>query len=87
MSFGSDENKNKRANIIPFAAGRKASKPAKRAGANSGNGSQAAYQKALQAQLKQGSSSVGIAQTRWFHYLQVIVLLALVAWMMRSCQI
>ncbi|MCX6125535.1 MAG: hypothetical protein NTV34_12430 [Proteobacteria bacterium] len=49
------------------------------------NGDSARYEKAIQAQ--KGKGSLPASNIRWFHYLQVVLLLLLVAWLMRSCQI
>ena len=55
----------------------------KRAGGSSGNGRDEGYERALRGQKGGKGSSFG--NVRWFHYIQVLVLLFLVAWMMRTC--
>lgn len=53
----------------------------KRSGAN---GRDAAYERALKAQRGQ-KGGMNVGGVRWVHYLQVIGLLLLVAWMMHTC--
>lgn len=56
-----------------------------RNGASSGNAADA-YQKALYKQRgARGLVAGGSGKIRWFHYLQLIALLALVALLMRAC--
>lgn len=76
----SDSNRN----VVDFKNARKRttdkSSGKSRSGA-SGNGRDG-YGRALRGQKGiKGSSS----RVQWFHYVQVIALLLLVAWMMRSC--
>lgn len=77
----SDQSPNR--NVVDLKNAKKRStdkhNPKKRAGANgSGDG----YERALRSQK---GIKGGVGGVRWFHYLQVGVLLLLVAWMMRSC--
>jgi len=62
-------------NIVNF---NKDKKPKKKSLSNGAGG----YDRALKSQ-KNGSPS-GSA-VRWYHYLQVILVLGLVAWMMQTC--
>jgi hypothetical protein len=43
-----------------------------------------AYARALKSQKGKSGSSYG--SVKWYHYIQTIGLLLLVAWMMKSCQ-
>ena len=80
MSDSSNRNvvdfKNARKRTTDKASGKS------RSGA-SGNGHDG-YERALRAQKGIKGSSYGRVQ--WFHYVQVLALLFLVAWMMRSCK-
>ena len=92
-----DENDSN--NIVTFDKNRKRAKDASGNGGGKGagagksngqhragaNGDSARYEKAMQGQKNKGS--LPASNVRWFHYLQVVLLLLLVAWLMRSCQI
>jgi hypothetical protein len=44
------------------------------------------YERAvLKQQVKKPRASGLSGQVRWYHYLQLLLMLALVAWMMKSC--
>jgi hypothetical protein len=78
-------DKRKITNISDARSRATANKKDNRSGASAGS-PQAAYEKALFKQrgtrgLLSGSSN-GV---RWYHYLQLLLLLALVAWLMKSC--
>lgn len=82
----SDQNKGN--NVVSLKDSRKKKKvETVRAGAASGrkkgNGADAAYEKALRAQ--RGGKGMPVSNVRWFHYVQVIAMLLLVAWLMKSC--
>ena len=61
-------------------------KVAAKAGASKGNGRDDGYDRALQAQRKKAGLPDGVGGVRWFHYLQLLLLLGLVAWMMKACR-
>ncbi|MEI6399692.1 MAG: hypothetical protein WCO71_13060 [Pseudomonadota bacterium] len=56
-------------------------------GASSGKASSPldAYERALRKQKGGGGAFSGGGNIRWFHYLQLLLFLALVAWFMKSC--
>lgn len=76
-------------NVVKFNKDRKSPSATKRSGANgrgpSGSGRGDGYERALRGQ--KGSTGIRATGVKWFHYVQVILLLALVAWLMKSCQI
>jgi hypothetical protein len=62
-----------------------------RATANKSNngraGASAGYEKALrQQQGKRGGLSANYGAIRWYHYVQLLLMLGLVAWLMKACQ-
>lgn len=79
---GSTKDKN---NVVKLDRQRRAgaAKGNGRAGQKFGNGSADGYERAMRGQ--KGGKSLSSSNVRWFHYVQVIVLLLLVAWMMKSC--
>jgi len=57
-------------------------------GASSGRASpDEAYQRALRKQKGGGGAFSGGGNIKWFHYVQLLLFLALVAWLMKSCNI
>lgn len=76
--------------VTKFSYGTPKDQPKKttRAGAERGSngGGPDAYDRAIRKQRGyKGSSATG--QIRWHHYLQLILFLALVSWLMKSCGI
>jgi hypothetical protein len=55
---------------------------------NNRSGASAGYEQALRKQnSKKGGFPALSGSIRWFHYVQLFVMLFLVAWLMRACQI
>ena len=77
-------------NVINLADAKRrqttAQKAPPKAGASRGNGRDDGYDRAMRAQRKKSGITGGDGTVRWYHYLQLLLLLGLVAWLMRSCQ-
>lgn len=54
---------------------------------NNRSGASAAYEQALRKQQgKKSGLSGNYGSIRWYHYIQLLLTLGLVAWLMKACQ-
>jgi hypothetical protein len=55
---------------------------------NNRAGASVGYDQALRKQKGQGGGLSGnFGSIRWFHYVQLLLMLGLVAWLMKACQV
>ena len=72
--------------IVDLKTARKKATTAPKADRRAGaNGSSDGYDRAMKAQRGQKGVPAGRGAVKWVHYVQVIVLLLLVSWLMHTC--